>query len=79
MYSFQVSFELLSIKNTVKSKRQGTERKIIFEIMYPKELSDLGCEKKTKDQYEQNIQINRKIDESVEQTLHKRRLQKTKK
>lgn len=47
--------------------------------MYPKELSDLGCEKKTKDQYEQSIQINRKIDESVEQTLHKRRLQKTEK
>ena len=73
MYSFQISFELLSIKNTIKSKRQGTERKIIFEIMYPKELSALGCEKKTKDQYEQNIQINRKIDESLEQTLHNRR------
>ena len=51
-------------------KRQATEWEIVFAVMYPKELSYLGRVKKTKNQYEQGGQINRKIHKSVEQALH---------
>ena len=43
-----------------------------------KGVSYLECVKKTKNQYEQWRQINRKIDESVAEAPHKRRSQITK-
>lgn len=59
-----------SSKNSIKSKKASHRMGDSIAAMYPKELSNLGRVKKTKIQYEQSGQINRKIDKIVEQALH---------